>query len=377
VPIVPAGADSARRFYNGTFTQAQRLTADYAYPLRKGIRFSLGSELKREVLRFDNGETAIDPDAHDNRGPPPIATVYRATKSTAAVYATVEAQSGKWTVQAGERGQLAQIDFGGTSAMRPSGRTITAVNQSLSISRDVGSDQLTLKLTRTQQLFDLRDLDPLVAYVDPDTNAIGDPGLRPQEITSVEGGYSFGKGDRSGAVTFYYRYAHDTLADYSIFLADNVAVSAKRNFGNAQSYGIEASLSNQLSKALKSSLTLNGFHTRFPEIAQDGSVQSRSRFSYTAQLSLDWTAGAADTVHIDGKAQGPTLIPQGEKSGTDAANLVWRHKVSAKLMLSLSAQSLIRRRYVRTILDTSGGYDVGRRLNGARAIFAGLKYKIG
>jgi len=375
-PIAPPGPDSAQRFYNGTFTQQQRLTADYAYQLRKGVRVSLGAELKREALRFDNGQVAIDPYALDRLGPPPILTVYRVTKRTTALYATVEAQWGKWTVQAGERGQLVKLDFGGTSGLRPAGRTIPALNQSLSIARDVGSDQVTLKITRTQQLFDLRDLDPLIAYVDPDTNSIGNPGLRPQEITSVEGGYSFGKGDRSGAVTLYYRYAHDTLADYSVFLADNVEVSAKRNFGNAQSFGLEANLSDRLSKTLKFSVTVNGFRTTFPEIEQDGSGQSRSKYSYTAQASLDWKPGAADTFHLDANARGPTLVPQGEKSGTYTASLVWQHSLSAKLTASLSGQSLLRRAYVRTVLDTATGYDVGRRLNGGRALFVGLKYKI-
>jgi len=375
-PIFPAGPDSARRFYNGTFTRQQRFTADYAHPLRKGISITIGSELKREVLRFDNGQVAIDPDALDRLGAPPIATSYRATKTTAALYATAEAQWRGWTIQAGERGQLIKFGFGGTSAMRPTGGAIHALNQSLSVARDIGPDHLTLKITRTQQLFDLRDLDPLIAYVDPDTNVIGNPGLRPQEITSVEGGYSFGKGDRSGAVTLYYRYAHDTLANYSIFLADNVEVSAKRNFGNAQSYGLEASLSEPLSKTLKISVTLNGFRSVFPEVRDDGSGQTRSKYSYTAQASLDWKPTVADDLHLDTNAQGPTLVPQGEKSGSYAANLVWRHKMSGRLTLSLSGQSLLRRRYVRTVLNTATGYDVGRRLNGGRAVFAGLKYKI-
>jgi len=373
--IVPAGPDVAQRFYNGSFTRQQRLSVDYGHPLGKGIRFSAGSELKREAVRVENGQSAISPDAADH-GPPPIATVYRATKRAAAAYLTVEARWGKWTIQAGERGQLVKLKFNGTSGPQPPDRTITALNHSLSIARDLGSDQLTLKVTRSQQLFDLRDLDPLVSYIDPDSRSIGNPGLLPQEITSVEGAYAFGKGARSGAVTLYYRHAQNTLADYSIFLPDNVEVSAKRNFGSAQSYGLEANIADQLSKTLKFSVTANAFHTEFPQIAADGSGQTRSRYSYTAQISVDWKPNVVDDFHIDANAQGPTLVPQGEKSGTYAASMVWRHKVSAKLTLSLAGQSLLRRTYVQTVLDTSTGHDVGRRLNGGRALFAGLKYKL-
>lgn len=374
-PTLPAGSATAQRFYNGTFTQQRRLSVDYGYPAHKAIRFSAGFELKRDALRFENGEVAISPKAIDPPGPPPIATVYHVTKAAAAAYVTVEARWGRWTVQAGERGQLARIDFRGTSGPRPSDRHLSALNHNLSIARDVGSDQIVVKLSRTQQLFDLRDLDPLVSYVDPDTRSIGNPALHPQEITSVEGAYNFGKGARSGAVTFYYRYARDTLADYSLFLDDNVQISTKRNFGNARSYGVEANLSDQLSKRLKFSVTANLFRTLFPQIDADGTGRERSIYSYTAQMSWDWTPDATDDFHLDANAQGPTLAPQGEKSGTYAANLVWRHKTSAKLTLSLSGQSVLRRHYVRTVLDTSTGHDAGKRLNGGRAAFAGIKYK--
>jgi hypothetical protein len=375
-PTVPVGPETAQRFYNGSFTQQQRLSVDYGHPARKGIRFSVGSELKRDTLRFENGVAAISPQTADRLGPPPIASVYDVTKATAAIYVTLEARWGRWIVQGGERGQLTRLDFGGTSGTRPADRHISALNHSLSLARYVGSDQIVLKLSRTQQLFDLRDLDPLVSHVDPDSRSVGNPGLIPQEVTSVEGAYDFGQGARSGAITLYYRRARDTLAGYSIFLADNVEVSTRRNFGSAQSYGLEANLSDQLSKTLKFSVTANLFRTQFPQIGDDESSETRSIRSYAGQMSLDWKPDAADDFHLDANAQGPALVPQGEKSGTYVANLVWRHSVSNRLTLSISGQSLLRRTYVRTVLDAPTGRDIGLRLNGGRAVFAGLKYKI-
>lgn len=376
-PRVPAGPETAQRFYNGTFTQEQRLAVDYGHPVHGGIRFSVGAELKRDALRSENGQTAIAPTAAGGLGPPPVATVYKVAKTVAAAYLTVEARTGKWTIQAGERGQIGWIDFGDISGPRPADRQISALNHSFSIARDVGPNQIVLKLSRTQQLFDLHDLDPLVTYIDPDTRSIGNPRLHPQEITSIEGSYDFGKGERSGALTLYYRDVHDTLADYSLFLDDNIQVGTKRNFGNARSYGMEATFADQLTKTFKFSATANLFRTLFPQIDADGTGERRSILSCTAQLSWDWTPDAADAFHLDANGQGPTLVPQGEKSGTYAVNLVWRHTVSARLTLSLSGQSLLRRHYVRTVLDAGTGYDVGRRLNGARALFAGLKYKLG
>jgi outer membrane receptor for ferrienterochelin and colicin len=374
--ILPDQPDTAERIYSGTFTRQQRLSIDYDRPLRSGIRMSIGAEFKHDTLRLDNGQTVVPPHT-ENRAAPPISATFGAARTTGAAYATLEARWQKWTVQAGERGQLLKLDFRGTSGLEPPGRRISGLNHSLSVARDVGSDQLTLKVTRSQQLFELADLNPLTTIVDPDSRSIGNPRLSPQEVTSVEAAYNFGKGSRNGDISFYYRDAEDTLADYTLFLPDNVQVSSKRNYGNARSYGVEANLSDQLTRALKIGVTGNLFHSELPQLNDDGTGQTRSILSYTAQATLDWTPGKADNLHLDANAQGPTLMVQGRKSGSYALNMVWRHTLSPKFTLSLTGQSLLRRSYVRTVLDTPTGRDIGRRLNGGRAVFAGLKYKIG
>ena len=376
VPAIPAGPDTAERIYIGTFNQFRRLSIDYDRPLAKGLRVSVGSELKRATLRLDNGHVAIDPVDTDDLGAPPVSGAYRAAQTSAAAYATVEARFGLWTAQAGERGQAVRFEMNGTPSVAARSRSITGLNHSLSIARDVASAQLTLKVTRTQQLFDLRDLDPLITYVDPDTRTIGNPDLSPQQVTSLEAGYNFTTRGRNGDVSLYYREARHTLADYYVFLDDNVQLSSKRNYGNARSYGIEANISEQITRTLKLSVTGNLFHTRFPQLNYDGSGEARSLYSYTAQVTADWKPDKADEFHLDANAQGPTLVPQGVKSGTYAVNTVWRHTVSARLTFSLTGQSVLRRAYVRTILDATTGYDVGKRLNGGRAVLAGFKYKI-
>lgn len=377
VPAFPAGSESAQRIYNGTFSRERRLSIDYDRPVAKGLRLSLGAEAKRDLLRLDNGLMAIDPAATADWGAPPVSGTYRAAQTILAAYTTVEVRSGLWMVQAGLRGQAVKVGFDGTgAAVQQRDRSLTGLNRSLSVARDVGSDQILLKATRTQQLFDLRDLNPLIIVVDPDSRSIGNPDLSPQEVTSLEAAYNFGKGDRNGDISLYYRDAQHTLAGYYIFLDDNVQLSTKRNYGSARSYGIEASLSDQLTGTLKLSATVNLFHTRFPQLNPDGSGEARSLRSYTAQLTADWKPDKADEFHLDANAQGPTLVPQGETSGTYAVNAVWRHAISPRMTFSLTGQSLLRRTYVRTVLDTATGYDVGQRLNGARAVFAGLKYKI-
>lgn len=373
---VPAAPPTGERIYNRYVTRQQRLAIDYEKPLGKRVRLSLGAELKRTDIRQDNGRASIDPATAGDLSNPPILYRFDARQTSAAAYATLQARLGRWTLQAGERGQIVTVEphlSPSTALLR---RRITGVNHSLSATREAGAGQVSAKLNRTLQLFDPRDLNPLVTYVDPVNRSVGDPTLLPQKVLSAEAGYSLSKGARDASASFYYKRVDDILVDYNVFIADNLQVSAKQNSGSATSYGVEASLSDALTKTLKYSVTGNVFHSILPVLDGDGSRQTERRFSYIVQASLDWKPDGKDQIRLDGRIQGPTLVPQGVRSGTASLNLVWRHTLSPRLTLSLTAQNIVQRTYVTTRIDAPTAFDVSRSLNGRQAIFAGLRYKL-
>ncbi len=373
---VPAAPPTGERIYNRYVTRQQRLAIDYEKPLGRRLRLSLGTELKRTDIRQDNGRASIDPATAGDLSNPPVLYLFDARQTSAAAYATLQAQLGRWTLQAGERGQIVTIDPHLSPSTALLHRRITGANHSLSVTREIGAGQVSAKLNRALQLFDPRDLNPLVTYVDPVNRSVGDPTLLPQKVLSAEAGYGLSKGARDASASFYYKRVDDILVDYNFFIADNVQVGAKQNSGSASSYGVEASLSDALTKTLKYSVTGNLFHSTLPVLDGDGSRQTDRRFSYIVQGSLDWKPNGKNQIHLDGRIQGPTLVPQGVRSGTASLNLVWRHTLSPRLAVSLTAQNIVQRTYVTTRIDAPTAFDVSRSLNGRQAIFVGVKYKL-
>lgn len=372
---VPQIEQTAERIYNRYVTRQQRLAADYDRPLGEILRLGLGAELKRDLIRQDNGHASIDPAVATDLSDPPILYMFIARQTTAAAYVTLQAAFDRWTLQAGERGQIVSVDARVSPATPLPRRRITSADYSFSVTRDVGAGSLSAKLNHSLQLFDPRDLNPLVTYIDPVTRSIGDPTLLPQKVTSAEAGYSMSKGARDASLSFYYKRVSDVLVDYNLFLPDDVQVNAKQNSGSASSYGVEASFSDKLTKKLKYSLTANLFHSTLPVLDENGVRQTEARFSYVLQGSLDWKPTSKDQVSLDATIQGPTLVPQGLKSGTSAVSLVWRHTLAPALTLSLSGQNIVQRHYVTTRIDTPTALDITRSLNGRRAFWLGLKYK--
>jgi outer membrane receptor for ferrienterochelin and colicin len=374
--IVPMNVPSGERIYNRYVSSEQRLAIDYEKPLGKRVRLSLGSELKRIDIRQDNGRASIDPATAEGRSLPPVLYRFEARQKSAAAYATLQARLGHWTLQAGERGQIVTIDpqlLPDTPLPR---RRIRSGSHSLSVIRDLGAGQVSAKLNRTLQLFDPRDLNPLVTYVDPVSRSVGNPTLLPQKVLSAEAGYSLGRGAWDVSASVYYKRVDDILVDYNAFLADNVQVGAKQNSGSASSYGVEASLSDALNGKLKYSLTGNLFQSTLPVLDGNRLRQTGRLYSYIVQASLDWKPNRKDQIHLDGRLQGPTLVPQGVRSGTGTLNLVWRHTLSPRLTLSLTGQNVVQRTYVTTRIDAPTAFDVSRSLNGRQAIFVGIRYKI-
>lgn len=102
----------------------------------------------------------------------------------------------------------------------------------------------------------------------------------------------------------------------------------------------------------------------------------RLRLSYTAQSSFDWSATSKDQLHVDANIQGPTLVPQGVRTGTVAANLVWRHTLSPTWTLALTAQGVVQDNRVHTITRTLRALNINDRLNGGRAVLVGVTYKM-
>lgn len=309
---------------------------------------------------------------HD--APLPPLTRFDVRQASVAAYASLLYRSGPWTIQAGERFEDLRID----SLLLPGAvrgrRHLAGFNHSLSIERDIGAGQLILRLSRSRQKFDPRDLNPAVILVDAQNRYTGNPLLSPQEVTSAEAEYGFRRGPIEGAATVYYRRTDHTIADFTQILADNVLIASKRNGGRSQSAGAQLTVSGRTGKSLKYSLTGNVFRADLATL--DGALGRPPLLSFTVQASLDWSLTARDQLHADANLKGRSLVPQGVRSGTGTANVVWRHALPRNWSLSLTVQGAWLDDRVLTFIRAPRAIDISARRDGGRAVLVGASWKM-
>jgi outer membrane receptor protein involved in Fe transport len=239
-----------------------------------------------------------------------------------------------------------------------------------------GADRWKLSYSRSLERPDARDLNPFVTYYDPQNLNSGNPALKPQTVSAVEGGFEHSKGDNSWSATAYYRESRRTITDYSYFLSADVLLTTKRNAGNGRSGGVEYASSGAWGEKWKYSLSGNAYYAEL-EAADISGPLRQSGVSGSAQFSLDYEPTAHDSLHLDGNIQGDSLTAQGHRTGTSTVNLSWRRKLPPRLNLTISASDIYNGGNVRTITRTASVHDISNSRFGGRTFFVGINYRFG
>jgi outer membrane receptor protein involved in Fe transport len=377
VYTVPVQADTIEHFLGKTVTRSDDLSGDYNHPFGETQELAAGFDWRTDNNRFDNLKGEIDPDIGTETVDTGLTYRFIVTQRIYAAYATWQGKVGKWQFQPGARleGVLTrghQI----TSAMETRSQ-FANLTPTLHLAYILSDDnRWKLSYARSLQRPDARDLNPFVTFYDPQNLNSGNPDLKPQSVSALEGGYEHSHGDNSWSATAYYRESQRTITDYSYFLSADVLLTTKRNAGNGRSGGMEYESSGAWGEKWKYSVSTNIFYAELQADDISGTLR-HSSVSGTAQISLDYKPNARDSLHLDGNIQGDSITAQGTRSGISAVNLSWKRKLTPRLNLTLSASDIYNGGRVRTVNQTASVYDVNYGLNGGRVFFAGFSYRFG
>jgi hypothetical protein len=205
---IPARLPEGQRVRYRDITRIDRIAADYDLPLGKRWKLRSGVEWKREKSQLANGLAQFDPE-QPTALPVPALSQSDGVQRIGAIHAAATYREGNWAVEAGMRLEDVRM----TSATRPQPsrvrRAMTGLVHRLSINRDFGRDHVALRLSRTRQRYDPRDLSQVVVTVDPQNLTSGNPLLRPQEVTATEVEYGFSHSGFEAAATLYVRETTD------------------------------------------------------------------------------------------------------------------------------------------------------------------------
>lgn len=373
----PVQDDTLEHFFSKTVTTTEEMSGDYSHPLGETQEIDLGFDWRTDNNRFDNLKGDIDTDSGLESVEAGLTNRFIVTQRIYAAYLTWQGRFGKWQFQPGAR--LEGVVTRGNQVT--SGEQVRSQFANLSPTLHLAyilSDDNRWKLsyTRSLQRPDARDLNPFLSYTDPQNQNSGNPYLKPQIVSALEGGYEHSHGDNSWAATAYYRESRNTITDYSYFLSADVLVTTKRNAGDGRSGGVEYETSGKWGKKWKYSLSGNVFYAEL-QAADVSDTLHHSAISATAQVSLDYKPNDRDSLHLDGNYTGDTITAQGTRSGISALNLSWKRKVTKRLDLTLSASDIYNGGRARTVTNTASVSSVSYGLNGGRTFFAGFSYRFG
>jgi len=374
---VPDQDDTLEHYLGKTVTQTDNLSADYNHPFGQTQEIATGFDMRSDNNRFDNAKYNIDPLTGVETADPGLTNRFLITQRIYAVYATWQGRAGKWQFQPGAR----------LEGVLTRGHQITSAMQTRSHFENLApivhiayilsdADRWKLSYSRSLERPDARDLNPFVTYYDPQNLNSGNPALKPQTVSALEGGYEHSHGDNSWSATAYYRESRRTITDYSYFLAADVLLTTKRNAGNGRSGGVEFASSGGWREKWKYNLSGNIYYAEL-EAADISGPLRHSAVSGSAQFSLDYEPTARNSLHMDGNVQGVSLTAQGTRTGTSTVNLSWKRKLTPCLNLTASASDIYNDGNVRTITRTASVHDVNNSRFGGRVFFVGLNYRLG
>jgi len=370
--VMPAGATD---YSHGAARLTRRLdqaTVDWSRPSDYG-KLGMGLDIQDKVDNTHNYQASIDPATGTETSDPATTNGYAVTTTVTAAYLTDQITHGKWEALLGGRAERMAL------RVRPaeSGartRHWQAFNPSLHL-RYAVSDKadLTLSYRRSLQMPDPRDLNPFTTYVDAQNLSRGNPGLRPQQLTSWEIGTDASARQLTGSLNAFYRTSSNTVTDARSF-TDNVIVTSKQNGGRASSAGITGSITWTPDAKLQLGMDGGAYRVMLQTPDLSGLVRQNDIAGY-ANLRAAYSLGQ-DKLSLDAHGQSAGISPLGRFGATSSVNLAWRHAMTRTLSLTVNANDIFdgsRRAYT---TDTSTFRQAGFDHFIARRIYVGVVKKI-
>ncbi len=221
------------------------------------------------------------------------------------------------------------------------------------------------------------DLNPFPEFIDPFNLRSGNPRLKPEDIHSIEAGYSFRQGATTLTSTLYHRYTYNAFTSITTDLGDAVLLTTRTNLGVSRATGLELTANTDVGKLLTLNFSSNTFFNTIDA--------SNLGFSGT-QSDVSWLAKTGATLHLpqnlllqfNANYVSTRLTPQGSRGPSFYANLglrrdIWNKKAAVVLTVSDVFNSLKET----TVIDTPLLRENIDRRRSSRIVYLGFLYNFG
>lgn len=302
---------------------------------------------------------------------------FYANQTVHALFSTVSSTWGKFSMMAGLRAEeaLLNLEFRTISATTKS--NYFSVYPSLHLALAQGQNEWQLNYSRRVNRPDGEDMNPVPEYRDPRNVFVGNPDLKPEDIHSIEFGYSIRKKNLSLVPTVFYRYKVNGFTMVTTSINDSVLMTTRANLATDQSAGIDLSGALQLDKICNFNFSTSGFYSQI-DASNIGYTANKSTFTWSAKLNASFTITKTTMAQFNSQYRSKSLTPQGMREPSWVVNLGLRHDMwDKKLSFIATVSDLFDTQRMKSLVNTPVLVQESIRRRDGRVIYAGLVLNFG
>jgi outer membrane receptor protein involved in Fe transport len=294
-----------------------------------------------------------------------------------AAYVMAGNQLGKFSLQAGLRGELSDISTQLPEENIENNRLYFNLFPSAHLSYEINKNR-SVQLSYSYRLSrpGFRELLPFSGFSDTRSLNVGNPQLNPEYTHSMEAGYLLNW--ESGSILSSAYYRHRTGVIQRITIVDSVGFRRifPVNLATQDAYGLEFNVSYTLQNWWR----LNG-NVNFYRSVTNGSYEGENLFADTYTWNSRVTSKMTFFKKYDFQAginyRAPQQIPQGRQLSTYSLDLgLTRDILKGKGTLTLSVRDLLNTRKRRTIIDEPELYSNSVFQWNARQVLLSFNYRL-
>ncbi len=292
------------------------LKADYVYPVSQKAVIETGY---KGILRFlDANFQSLDKIDGSFIVNPAAINTFKFNEQVHAAYVQYNAFIGdndnpKWKYDAGLRAEQVINDGKVVSPNSPFSNNYFNLFPSANIAYYKQQNEFwklgySRKITRPG----LGQLNPFIDITDSLNQHGGNPNLKPELIHSFEFGYSKDWQKLSVYSVLYYRYATNSIRQFTVLKPNGVALSQPQNFGTVVTYGIENIITAKPFLKYDFNLSVSLFQQNINGTTVEQEVSSNV-FSWYGKLINNFVLWNGSKLQITGVYNSPVATPQGKR----------------------------------------------------------------
>lgn len=339
------------------------IQSDYSKQLTQRAKIEAGVKMSFST-QGNNVTSEIQPYGTENRTEQPeLHNDFELRQNVYAAYVSYSHKFGKFGMQLGLRGELTDVEWDLFSAndhsdKKPYGNLFPSAFFSYAL-----NEKSELQLSYTRRISRPRRywLNPYVNVSDPANIYFGNPNLDPEISNSTEFSYLVNFSKTTFMASVYYKSTQDLVQQYrwvQPYNGEDAMWSTRANLATSHSGGLELILKNNF-KVVNLTYNVNlyayalkgGVFDVSTVIPGEGifdkevTIQDRSSFSWTGQLSADFTLPKAIRLQVTGNYRSPSTAAQGKNLHNYSVNLGLRRSfLNQKLTVSLAVRDLLNSR---------------------------------